>query len=518
MTDMKAIMVMFDSLNRHFLSPYGCDWVQTPNFDRLASHTAVFDNFYAGSLPCMPARRELHTGRYNFLHRSWGPIELYDDSMPELLKNAGIYTHLCTDHWHYWEEGGADYQTKYNTFEYVRGQEGDPWKGRIGGEWEPEHLGGRTDACGRQEYINRAYMREEEQQSIAKNFRHGLEFIDQNHDCDNWFLQLENFDPHEPFFVPEKYMEIYETYYHGRQFDWPQYVEAGLMGETEEETKHCICKYAALVTMCDEYLGQVLDRMDQYDLWKDTMLIVNTDHGFLLTEHDWWGKVMMPYYNELVHLPFFIWDPRCAVSGVRRQALAQTIDIAPTLLGFFGQPLPEDMLGKDLREAVDSDQKVHEYVLFGMHGAHVNITDGRYVYMRAPVSYEDNIVYNYMLAPTSYPHAITPKRLETATLCREFSFTKGAPLLKVEGGGTIPSLGFPPRDLFKGGNLLFDLARDPAQEKPLTDEETEKRFCNAMVELMAENEAPSEQYDRLGLKPMYEEVRNCKITAGTEKG
>ena len=44
-----------------------------PNFERLAAHTVCFDKSYVGSLPCMPARRELHTGRYNFLHRSWGP-------------------------------------------------------------------------------------------------------------------------------------------------------------------------------------------------------------------------------------------------------------------------------------------------------------------------------------------------------------------------------------------------------------------------------------------------------------
>jgi len=80
---MKAVMVMFDSLNRGFLPPYSSEaagWVKTPNFERLARHTAVFDNSYVGSLPCMPARRELHTGRLNFLHRSWGPIEPDDDS------------------------------------------------------------------------------------------------------------------------------------------------------------------------------------------------------------------------------------------------------------------------------------------------------------------------------------------------------------------------------------------------------------------------------------------------------
>ena len=91
---MKAIMVMYDSLNRHLLQPYGCQWTQTENFQRLAEHTVVFDNCWVGSMPCMPARRELHTGRYNFLHRSWGPLEPFDDSMPQQLKDAGIHTHL----------------------------------------------------------------------------------------------------------------------------------------------------------------------------------------------------------------------------------------------------------------------------------------------------------------------------------------------------------------------------------------------------------------------------------------
>ena len=125
---MKAILLLFDSLNRHCLEPYGCDWTHTPNFRRLAERSVRFDRCYAGSLPCMPARRELHTGRYNFLHRSWGPVEPYDDSMPELLKKNGVYTHLISDHQHYWEDGGATYHTRYSSWECVRGQEGDNWQ------------------------------------------------------------------------------------------------------------------------------------------------------------------------------------------------------------------------------------------------------------------------------------------------------------------------------------------------------------------------------------------------------
>ena len=78
---MKAVVVMFDSLNRHLLSPYGCEWTHTPNFKRLSERTVTFDKSYVCSMPCMPARRDFHTGRPNFLHRSWGPLEPFDDSV-----------------------------------------------------------------------------------------------------------------------------------------------------------------------------------------------------------------------------------------------------------------------------------------------------------------------------------------------------------------------------------------------------------------------------------------------------
>ena len=63
---MKAVVVMFDSLNRHLLSPYGCDWTHTPNFKRLSERTVTFDRSYVCSMPCMPARRDFHTGRAQF--------------------------------------------------------------------------------------------------------------------------------------------------------------------------------------------------------------------------------------------------------------------------------------------------------------------------------------------------------------------------------------------------------------------------------------------------------------------
>ena len=182
---MKAIMVMYDSLNRHMLPNYGCDWVQTPNFERLTNSAVTFNNHYVGSMPCMPARREMHTGRYNFLHRSWGPHEPFDDSTFSELKNNGIYSHLVSDHYHYWEDGGATYHHRYSSWVNVRGQEGDRWKGQVADPEIPEHHG----RLPRPFLVNKQYMQEEHLTPQAQTFSEGLEFLQTNWNQNNWYLQ-----------------------------------------------------------------------------------------------------------------------------------------------------------------------------------------------------------------------------------------------------------------------------------------------------------------------------------------
>ena len=495
---MKVILIWFDTLNRRFLPPYGGDWVHAPNFKRLAEKTVTFDNCYVGSLPCMPARRELHTGRYNFLHRSWGPIEPFDESMPEILKDKGIYTHLVSDHYHYWEDGGSNYHNRYNSWEIVRGHEGDAWKGSVKDPEIPEHVETYKDVFPgwRQDWVNRQYMQKEEKQPQARTFKKGIEFIQTNHMEDNWFLQIETFDPHEPFFTQQKYKDLYKHEYEGPHFDWPDYIP---VKESEDQVKHCRMEYAASVSMCDHYLGKVLDIMDEKDMWKDTMLVVTTDHGFLLSEKDWWGKAVQPIYNEIAHIPLFIWDPRSGKKNERRSALVQTVDLAPTFLEYFEIKRPRKMEGKVLKDAINTDGKIRDAALFGYHGAHVNITDGRYVYMRSPIPLNFPL-YEYTLMPTHMRNMFSVNELKTMELAEPFSFTKGLKTMKMEAGYILGSS-------YIYGTLLFDLQNDPNQENPLTDEELERRMIKLLVAEMKKSESPIEQYERLGI-PIDGEVTN----------
>jgi len=489
---MKAIMVMFDSLNRNMLPGYGGSWIHAPNFARLARRTVTFDTSYVGSMPCMPARRELHTGRPNFLHRAWGPLEPFDDSMPEMLKQHGVSSHLITDHYHYFEDGGATYHTRYSTWQFFRGQEGDPWMGQVADPPIPANVLKRSDHYWRQDWVNRQFMKREEDQPQPKTFAAGLDFIRRNHTQDRWFLQIETFDPHEPFFTQQKYKDLYAEHhrnYNGPHFDWPPYRP---VEESSGEVEHCRHEYAALVSMCDAYLGKVLDVMDELDLWRDTMLIVNTDHGFLLGEHDCWAKVWCPWYEELARTPLFIWDPRCGKQGERRQSLVQTIDLAPTLLEFFDVPRTPDMLGRPLRETIATDQAVREAGLFGLFGSHVNVTDGRYVYMRAAPS-QNAPLFEYTHMPSLMRSPFNVETLRQAEMAPAFSFTKGCPLMKTPShawGGNHPSL---------GKTMLFDVRNDPRQEHPLHDPHIERQMIEQLVRLMKEGDAPQEQFQRLGV-------------------
>lgn len=428
-------------------------------------------------------------------------MEPFDDSMPELLKKAGIYTHLVSDHQHYWEDGGCTYHNRYSSWEISRGQEGDLWKADLSYQYDKKTVFKNKEIMLSyppykkmlaHDEVNRRNMQTEEKTSQAVTFGYGMDFIDRNHSEDNWFLQIETFDPHEPFYSLKEDKALYPHTFFGdseAEADWPPYAP---VAEDENTIRHVRYEYAALLTKCDRYLGKVLDKMDAYNLWEDTMLIVNTDHGFLLGEHGWWGKTTMPIYNEIAHTPLYIYDPRRnTFGGVRRKALVQMIDIAPTLLEYFGVEIPKDMQGKSLGQVIESDEPVREYALFGYHGSQVDVTDGRYVYMYTAPNQEET-VYEYTLMPTHMRQMFQPEEMKEIELAGPFSFTKGCRVMKIKKADMMgDTSGF--------GSMLFDLENDPHQENPIHDAQLEKKMQAYIREGMLENDAPKELFRRLGL-------------------
>lgn len=511
---MRAIMIMYDTLCRNFLQPYGNDWVKTPNFQRLAEKSVTFDSNYVCSLPCMPARRDLHNSRVNFLQRDWGPLEPFDDSMPEILKQNGIYSALISDHYHYWEDGGCTYHNRYNSWIAHRGQEGDFCVGdrtmvelvnRLGKTVADPQV--NASVAHVQDQVNRSYQLSEMDMPQAKTFADGLKFLQSNAYTQNWFLQIETFDPHEPFFTQPRWKELYPELanYIGSKTDWPGY-DPVRPHETPEDVSYVRNLYAAIVSMCDHYLGTILDFMDAHDMWKDTMLIVNTDHGFLLGEHDWWGKSIMPAYEEISHTPLFVYDPVSGIQGQRRNGLTSAIDLPVTVLDFFGLEIPKDMQGYSLLPLIREDQSHRKTALFGFHAGHVAITDGRYTYFRAPLAQQEKNCYDYTLMPTRMRRMYTVDDLRKAEFVEPLPNSKGCWVLKTPAHGSYVS----PVNF---GTKLYDVHADPKQASPVDDPVLEAKLASLLVLEMKKAGAPAEQFERLGL-PHSEAVTAEMILAG----
>jgi arylsulfatase A-like enzyme len=497
---MKTVFVLLDSLNRNAMECYGPTRVQTPNFSRFARRAVTFDNHYVGSLPCIPARRDLHTGRLSFLHRSWGPLEPFDDSFPEILKQSGTYSHIVTDHHHYFADGGATYHQRYSSWELVRGQAIDRWKAHV----NPDHDALKADFHPLQHHrtnymINRSYVAQEADYCGPQVFGLAQEFLETNHGDDNWFLQLECFDPHEPFHAPPRFREMYPTHYKGPILDWPLYKR---VTETPEEIAELRANYAALTTMCDEYFGKLLDFFDEHDMWKDTCLVLTTDHGFLLGEHDWWSKNRMPVYDDIARIPLMIYHPDFAdQGGTRRRALTQSIDVMPTLLDVHEKDIPADVMGKSLMPLMAQDHDIRDAALFGYFGAACNVTDGRYVYHRYPKSMTAQGFYEYTLMPTRMTSRFAIDELLGATLAAPFDFTKGVPVLKLkprtnDAGEAIEVQGMNFEDT---QTRLYDLHTDPGQTAPIDDPAIESRLVAEMIRLMRACDAPQEMFERFDL-------------------
>ena len=222
---------------------------------------------------------------------------------------------------------------------------------------------------------------------------------------------------------------------------------------------------------------------------------MTTDHGFLLGEHDWWGKNRMPFYNEISQIPLMIWHPDFAsCSGQHRQALTQSIDLMPTFLDMFDVEVPNEVRGQSLLPLLACETKIRDAAIYGVFGGSVNVTDGRYTYFLYPEDLHAQSIYEYTLIPLHVKSFFTVEEFEGATLREPFDFTKGYPILRLPGRKEAK------RPPMQGGGFadtetaLYDTATDPRQVVQIEDEAVVQRLRELMLSQMRAHDAPIEAY------------------------
>lgn len=508
---MKTIFILADSTNRRFLRMYGASHpAHTPNLDRLAERGTVFERHWCGSAPCMPARRDIMTGRLNFLEKPWGGIEPFDQTLPALLRTKNVFTHMVTDHYLYLHVGGENYWNDFTSNEIIRGQEFDSIHMPACAEGIPTQVRPEGYKGIYSQEHDETYSRfaSEDEYPSPVTMTHAAEWLERNADADNFMLWVEGFDPHEPFDVPQKYIDLYREEdgddYEGQPCYWPEYRKNIF---NDQETRHLNVRYKALLTMTDHYIGKIFDVLDRHHMWEDTMVVFTTDHGYMLGEHGYMAKNYMPAYNEVFHIPLVIWHPKAAVK--RFTGLTQNIDLFPTILNQYGVDLAQlhyPIHGKDLMPALTGQVDcLHEGLIYGYFGKSVNYTDGKYVYMRAAKDITNRPLYVYAATPT------TLRQYFGVGCIRQEDYGK------IE-FGHLPYTTYPvykiPADIIDFKNpsqeysqcaeqnaqsCLYNLEQDYEQEHPICDPALEAQYIARLKACMQACQSPEEQYERLAI-------------------
>jgi len=119
-----VVMIVSDTFRRDHLGAYGNRSIRTPNLDRLAAGSVVFDHHRISSFPTMPARADFLTGRFSFTFMGWEPLPAQLDTLPAMLSRAGYLTMGVVDT-PFFIRDGYGYDRGFDDFIWIRGQGDD---------------------------------------------------------------------------------------------------------------------------------------------------------------------------------------------------------------------------------------------------------------------------------------------------------------------------------------------------------------------------------------------------------
>lgn len=495
---MNVIFLLCDTLVRGKISPYHrgeglYGYIQTPDMDRLAQRSIVFDNHWINSAPCMPARRDLFSGRIEFPWRSWGPRESFDPDWCLKLRETDVNTCLFTDHANLFDTGAGNYHHFFDSYTFVRGHFNDHCAAA-----GPERPGRKGQS--RRIYSEAAKnMDVLEKTFVYRNMYNVSQWLEEHHASHKpFFLFVDEFDPHWPLDPPEPYRSMYledKALLDKKLSGF--YKSADRADYTEEEFTWLKAQYEGKITMVDKCLGMILDKMDRYDLWKDTMLIFTTDHGEFMGEYNAMSKGESFSYPLFAGIPLIIHYPGSPLNGRRVKELTCTVDLNPTVLNAFGLKQDESCHGISLIALLKGEKsRGRNDVVYGWWGKGFYWTDGNFLLCKAPE--KDGPLYQYGTNLGEKYVGLKDKyfdRYEGAETGAFMPHTR-RPVYRV------PSDGMAYSGLHADFDALFDLKSDPdcANNLYSTEKNLRNKCIGRLVNTMKEMQVPEEHYERLGLE------------------
>jgi iduronate 2-sulfatase len=366
------LMIAVDDL-RPQLGCYGVERVHSPNIDRLASGALMFERAYCMVPTCGASRASLMTSIRPSPGRFVTHLAVAEQEAPGIttlntwLKQHGYHTISNGKVFHNPSDNAAGWsEPAWRPGQPAIGAPPPAVKKKGGGKGK---AGGKA-AGNRDEDGNtrgRPYglsnLGDDEHNDGQVALKTIADLRRMKDSGSPFFIAAGFFKPHLPFICPKKYWDLYPegtfelpANYHPPKDAPPESIHAS--GELrsysgvpktgplpDEMARELIRGYHACVSFTDAQIGRVLDELEGLGLAENTIVILWGDHGWNLAEHTLWCKHSC--YETSMRVPLILRAPG-QIGGARTGAIAELIDVYPTLCELAGIPVPGHARGRSL--------------------------------------------------------------------------------------------------------------------------------------------------------------------------
>jgi arylsulfatase A-like enzyme len=385
---LNLIVIVADTWRTDHLGCYGGKRALTPNLDALAGQSILYQQNFADGLATIPARRVYHTGKSILPRGGWIPIPAEQPTLAQILKRADYWCGLIADVFHYFKPN-MNLHVDFDTWEWIRGQESDPWKGGPPNEFDPRHhmpadlWNPIYDKRMRQYLRNTRHVEGEDDYFCARTVKAAMKWLDENHLNRPFLLWVEIFDPHEPWDPPSRFAKMYrEDFDYDRPLFGYGVQQGGYKPDFGPHLDWIQALYAGEVTFTDHWIGNLLEHIEELKLLDDTIVFFTSDHGTHLGELGYVQKQPALLNSAVMHVPAILKHPERSTGGIRCEKLNSVHNYGQTFCSVLGLPDQPSMDGQDmLALALNKSNNVQERV-FTLFSNFASVRDRRWHYFQ----------------------------------------------------------------------------------------------------------------------------------------
>lgn len=168
-----------------------------------------------------------------------------------------------------------------------------------------------------------------------------------------FFLFLHTYEVHHPYTPEAERLARFDQGYGG---DLPDHMPIRLLAEISmekrrigpEDLQHVVATYDAEISSADAAFGELVAGLKERGLYRDSLIVLTSDHGEEFGEHGSVGWHAHTLYDELLHVPLLVKLPGMSHAGGEVASAVRGIDLAPTVLAVAGLPAAEQFSGRSL--------------------------------------------------------------------------------------------------------------------------------------------------------------------------